>query len=175
MDVMFVNKIPFLTSFSEGLKFGTATFLENNKTSALLKAIKAINNQYRSRGFHLNLLLTDGQFAPLKSEMLGLGITLNPYSLEEHVPQIERHHRTIKERVRGVWNTLPFGGLNVQGHPMKLPGVLVIELVQFCQFWLNYLPPSPGMSKHVSPRELLTGVRLDLRIHAQLEFGEYVQ
>jgi hypothetical protein len=47
-------------------------------------------------------------------------IELNCVSADEHVPEIERHIRTVKERCRCVYNTLPF---------KKLPNRIVTELV----------------------------------------------
>ena len=40
----------------------------------------------------------DGQFEPLRGNLAELGITLNTASNDEHVPEIERQIRTVKER-----------------------------------------------------------------------------
>jgi hypothetical protein len=42
----------------------------------------------------------DGQFEMLRGELATLQITLNTVAMGEHVPEIERHIRTIKERAR---------------------------------------------------------------------------
>ena len=59
------------------------------------------------RGFKITHLLVDGEFEPLRGYMSSLAITLNTASHDEHVPDIERHIRTIKERTRCVYNTPP--------------------------------------------------------------------
>ena len=39
----------------------------------------------------------DGQFEPLRGNLAKLGILLNTASNDEHVPEIERQIRTVKE------------------------------------------------------------------------------
>jgi hypothetical protein len=109
-DIMFVNKIPFFVTISRHLKFSTAEFLPNQKTTTLVGAIKRLHQTYAKRGFQIIILLMDGQFNKddLDGEIANLGITLNTVSADEHVPEIERHIRTIKERARSVINMLPF-------------------------------------------------------------------
>jgi hypothetical protein len=40
---------------------------------------------------------------------------------------------------------------------------------------LNVYPPKDGVSRHISPRELITGIQIDYNKHIRAEFGEYVQ
>eukprot|EP00978_Attheya_sp_CCMP212_P049346 scaffold651883_cov181-Attheya_sp.AAC.1 len=62
----------------------------------------------------------DGQFEPLRVDLAELQMNLNTVSRDEHVPEIERYIRTTKERVRCIYNTLPF---------KKMPPRLLIEMV----------------------------------------------
>ena len=50
----------------------------------------------------------DGQFEPLRGNLAELGIVLNTASNDEHVPEIERQIRTVKERIQAIYCTLPF-------------------------------------------------------------------
>ena len=93
-------------------------------------------------------------------------MTLNTVSNDEHVPEVERHIRTLKERTRCVYNTLPF---------TRMPNRLIIEMVYASTFWLNSFPPADGISDTISPRAIIVGTRLDYTKHCQLEFGTYVQ
>jgi hypothetical protein len=95
-----------------------------------------------------------------------LGITLIKCSREEHISVAERRILTLKERCRGICNTLPF---------TKLPGQLVVQMVSTCNFWLNVFPPKDGVSRNINLRELITGTKIDYNKHIQDEFGEYVQ
>jgi hypothetical protein len=108
----------------------------------------------------------DGQFEPLRGDLAAMGVTLDKCSREEHVPVAERRIRTLKERCRSICCSLPHA---------KLPGMLVVQMVSTCTFWLNVHPPTDGVSRHINPRELITGVKIDHNKHIRAEFGECVQ
>ena len=108
----------------------------------------------------------DGQFEPLRGNLAELGIVLNTASNGEHVPEIERQIRTVKERTRAIYCTLPF---------KKMPRRLIIEIVYAANYWLNMFPRKGGVSKTLSPRALLTGQTWSYTTHCKLEFGDYVQ
>ena len=95
-------------------------------------------------------------------------INLNVCSNDEHVGEIERMIRTIKERARGIYNTLVAVGIK------KLPGRLVVELIYTVVFWLNTFHPSPSIVPNMSPRAIITGQTIDFNKHCKYEFGEYV-
>ena len=166
VDVMKVNKMPFLVTISRAIKFGTVAWLKNAKITTILSAIKDVRDIYMKRGFSLEIVEVDGQFEPLRGELAPMGITLNKCSREEHVPVVERRIRTLKERCRCIHNTLPF---------KRMPGMLVVQMVSTCNFWLNIYPPKDGVSRSINPRELLTGTKIDYNKHIRAEFGEYVQ
>jgi hypothetical protein len=92
-----------------------------------LKAIKHVNQTYVKRGFRVTTFLMDGHFDRdgLGGELAGIGITLNAVAADEHVPEIERHIRTIKERARSVVTMLPFE---------RFPARIIIELIHYCVF-----------------------------------------
>lgn len=75
------------------------------------------------------------------------GIALNVLSAGEHVPEIERHIRMLKERCRAVFNTLPFKSTRSR---------MIVEMEYCMNFWLHAFPADDRMSAHISPRELLT-------------------
>jgi hypothetical protein len=166
IDVMKVNKMPFLVTMSRAIKFGTVAWLKNAKANTILMNIKVVRNLYIQRGFLLEIIEADGQFEPLRGELADLGVTLNKCSRQEHVPVAERRIRTLKERCRCICTTLPF---------KKLPGMLVVQMVSTCNFWLNIFPPKDGVSRNINPRELITGVKIVYNKHIRAEFGEYVQ
>jgi hypothetical protein len=108
----------------------------------------------------------DGQFEPLRGDLAEMGIMLNTTSNNEHVPDIECYICTVKEQVRGIYNTLPF---------RQMPGRMIMEMVFSTVFWLNALPTRNGVSTTLSPRTIVTGATIDFNRHCQLEFGEYAQ
>jgi Zinc knuckle len=132
-NIMKVNGVSFLVSISEHIKFGTAAMVESHHAKVLLKALAQIKQTYAKRGFRVVTILIYGEFESERAALADLGIALNTASQDEHVPEIERRIRTIKERVRGVWNTLPF---------KKVPCRMIIEMVYASNFWLNVFPAS---------------------------------
>ena len=120
----------------------------------IFNGIQAIHQIYLQRGFQIRNAFMDGQFEPLRGNLAELGILLNTASNDEHVPEIERQIRTVKERIRAIYCTLPF---------KKKPRRLLM------------FPRKGGVSKALSSRALLTGQSWSYTTHCKLEFGDYVQ
>ena len=91
---------------------------------------------------------------------------LNCAAANEHVPEVERFIRTIKDRVRSTYRMLPY---------KRIPRTMLIHLTKNSVFWLNAFPARDGVSSKHSPRYIMTGQELSYSHHVQLEFGEYVQ
>ena len=94
-----------------------------------------------------------------------MGILANFATRNEHVPEIERQHRVIKERARACHSTLPFE---------VLPRLLLVEMVNNCALWINMFPAKGGIP-NVSPRTLMTGIKLDYSKHCSFLSRSYVQ
>jgi hypothetical protein len=165
-DVMFINNIPFFTSISQHIKFGTAERLINQQASNLMKAIKGICNLYALRGFTIILVLGDNDFETLRGELAQNQIQLNTAAPDKHVPEIERFNRSIKNRCRAIYSTLPF---------KKIPHMMMALMVYFSIFWINLFPVKSGLSSHVIPLTIITGLTIDFNTYFPLEFGAYVQ
>jgi hypothetical protein len=166
IDVMKVNKMPFLVTMSRAIKFGRVAWLKNAKLDTIMSNITTVRNVYIKRGFLLEVIEANGQFEPLHGALAELGITLNTCSHEEHVPVAERRICQLKERCCCICNTLPF---------KKLPGTLIVQMVSACNFWLNVYLPKDGVSRNINPCKLITGVKIDFNEHIRAEYGEYVQ
>ena len=119
---------------------------------------------YHARGFRVRTIPADPEFQPLDGMIPGM--SFNFCAQGEHVPDIERYVRTVKDRVRSGYNNLPFS---------RLPRLVVVRLVSNAVFWLNAFPHPNGVSATLSPRYLLTGRHLDYHKHVRLEFGSYAQ
>jgi hypothetical protein len=165
-DIFFVNKIMFFVTRSRHIQFSTVETIVNRKPETIIKAFQNVFNIYRRRGFRITHLIVDGEYECLRGHMSSLAITLNTTSKAEHVPDIERFIRTLKERTRCIYNVLPF---------KKMPDRLIIEMVCASNFWLNSFPPDSGISDILSPRAIITGSSIDFQKHCQLEFGAYAQ
>jgi hypothetical protein len=90
VDIMCINKIPFLLSISRNIKFIIGTALNNRKEKSIITGLKEIHGIYRKQGFRITNVLGEGEFectrgfiaTDLKSE-------LNICGEDEHVPDIE--------------------------------------------------------------------------------------
>ena len=162
IDVMFINKVAFLITTSHNLKFGTVEALSNRQITTVMAKLKSVCQIYHHRGFRINVILGDPEFEPIRPTFP----QLNCCAADEHIPNIERYIRTVKDRVRSTYRMLPF---------TRVPRLILIHLVKNAVFWLNALPARDGVSSVHSPRYLLTGRELEYPLHVRLEFGEYVQ
>jgi hypothetical protein len=106
----------------------------------------------------------DGEFEKLKPLMPS--IECNTTAAKEHVSEAERTIRMLKERVRGLLNTLPFE---------NLPRRMKIEFIYFMVLWMNAFPVKSGVSDKISPCELLLRWRLNYKKHCRVEPGTYCE
>ncbi|KAG7374846.1 reverse transcriptase RNA-dependent DNA polymerase [Nitzschia inconspicua] len=161
-DILFVNKIPFLLTVSRHLRFVTVCDLPNRQLPTVERELLKVVRLYEHRGFNVTSLLCDPEFEDLRHTFP----YLNPCSADEHVPEVERMIRTIKDRIRCVYVTLPY---------RHLPRLMVKRLVANAVLWWNALPAPDSVSDVHSPRYLLVGRELTYDKHVRLEFGSYVQ
>jgi len=108
IDVMFINKIPFVMTTSRNIHFGTAELVKDMKNNTLITSINQVIQAYKTRGFKIKAILADGQFRHIQQQLEQKGIILNICAANKHVLEIERYIRTVKERVRSIATTLPF-------------------------------------------------------------------
>ena len=103
-DICFVNKIPFFLALSRRIMFTAVHHLANRTFLQTFNAFKEIFTYYIQRGFRITTIGMDGEFSPLKpliAEIPGV-IHVNLTSANEHVPDIERRIRVVKERSRAT-------------------------------------------------------------------------
>jgi hypothetical protein len=84
----------------------------------------------------------------------------------EHVPDIERQIKVIKDCVRVIRSTIPF---------KRLPSRVIIEMMQYVVLWLNGFPSLSEVSQNFSPIIIMTGTALYLKKHCKIPFGAYVK
>lgn len=59
IDLLHVNKIPFLVTISKGIKFCSVSHLSNRNRSTIREALSKVFSAYSSRGFRLVLVKAD--------------------------------------------------------------------------------------------------------------------
>ena len=120
--------------------------------------------EYTSHGFEVVDAHADKEFDCLHGS-LG-NVSLEICGPNEHVPEVERSIRTMKETMRATAHGLPY---------RRLPKIMIVELVAMATRCLNGFPKEDGVSEHMSPLSIVTGrPRVDYN-RIPLEFGAYVQ
>jgi len=95
IDIMFINKIPFIITISRGLHFDTVKVLKNRQIDTISKALDNVVRLYRRRGFKVTECNANPEFRPLQGAYAGTSFNL--CAEDEHVPEIERYIRTTKD------------------------------------------------------------------------------
>jgi len=85
---------------------------------------------------------------------------------DEHVPAAERNNRTISERVRVTYHSLPY---------KAMPKIMLQHLAMMSAWQLNLFPVKGGVSSCYSPYVIMGGVPLNYKKHLMFPFGSYVQ
>jgi hypothetical protein len=78
IDIMFVNKIPFLVTISKGLRFGMSEVLKNRHVHTVAKATKNVLRLYRRRGFRVTECKADMEFEPVQNSFHGIAFNVCP-------------------------------------------------------------------------------------------------
>ena len=113
-------------------------------------------------------ILADLQFEGL-SEILyqKYNISYNAPSAYEHVGEIERSIRILKERTRATLSRLPY--------KERIPKIIIEEALANTVLMVNSFPPKSGITTHLSPRTIMTGRKINYKTHCRMPFGDYAQ
>jgi hypothetical protein len=164
-DVMFVNGLPFFVSLSRGIKLFTVEFTPSRTKEQLSNKLKKVIYVYRRAGYRVRCVLMDMEFESL-CDTFEDGF-INTTAAREHVGDIERGIRFLEERARCVLSEVPFK------HCMQ--DIFVVHLMMFVAMWINAFPSDSGVSTVYSPREIVTGLRMDYAKHCRARWGSYVE
>ena len=103
---MFVNGILFIKTISRHMKFMIEEHISNAEVTTLQESIRQVKYVYMQQGFKITNILTDRQFTCIRGNLAELQINLKVCSNYEHVRETYQLNRTVKERVRGIYNTI---------------------------------------------------------------------
>ena len=167
IDVLYVNGMPFLSTISENIKYRTCEFMESTKAKKLFKALDSVLRIYNTDNkFIVTDIWCDGEFETLLDEVKDeMNVTIHCVAANNHDGPVERSNRTIKERVRCVYHSAPY---------RAMPKIMIKYLVRDMARRLNFWPVKGGISKHYSPRQIVTGRRMYDEHHGKWKFGQYV-
>jgi hypothetical protein len=149
-DISFVLRMTFLDTYVKPMGHSITTYLRKGMTeSSILTNLQHHVKVYLSMGCEIVSIYADLQFRTLGDSDILRNIRLESAG-GKPVPEIEAMNRVRKERLRGRLSVLPY----------RPPTFLIPWLTISIADALNYLPRN-GAS--VSPREMLTGQKLDLK------------
>ena len=167
IDVLFVNKMAYLTGIDKTIKYRSVTKLDSRTSQAFYAAVDEFLRFYNAGGYYISQINCDGEFATLMNEVRDtLDIAVNLTMRNEHVPEAERNHRTLEERIRAVYHNLPY---------KIIPKIMIDHLVKDCTWKINLFPVKGGVSSYYGPWTLITKKDVDYELHLKIPFGAYVQ
>jgi hypothetical protein len=99
-DVMFVNGVPFLVSVSCNINLITIEHASKHTASKLGYLLQCIVNVYTRGDLRVQRVLMGTKFEPVCEHVPS--VDMNTPAMAEHIAEIERRIRYIKERARGI-------------------------------------------------------------------------
>ena len=130
--------------------------------STSVEAVLRVQASYKAYGHTLSSVRSDreGAFIAMAPHLGDAGIVVDRTSSGRHSKVAERYIRTIKDHVRAVRASLPYR------LPLHLVQYLVMDIVSAMNNCVN------SKTGGRTPRDLLSGQKLDLDYHYKLAFGD---
>jgi hypothetical protein len=143
-DVLFVNGLPFLVNSLRGITVVKVEYLKSRTAKKLVHTLERVVHIYGMAGFIVQTALMDMEFKKLKDKFPN--VILNTTAAREHVGEIEKKIRVVKERARCTTSILPY---NIQ------PKLMIIELMHCYVMWMNSFPVNQASLKNGAQRDSL--------------------
>ena len=130
----------------------------------IITGLTNIINTYHARGINITQINGDNEFACVGTALLPS--RMNVMAADEHVGDVERSIRHIKDGTRTQINGLPYT------HYLKS---MIVGCVMYVLKHVNHLPSRGGLSQDLSPATLITGDPTpSYQELTKLKFGDYV-
>ena len=114
----------------------------------------------------VKVILMDMEFEKIEDE-IDMAL-VNTTGAREHVTDVERGIRTIKESARCTVSELRRVKIKT------LPKQVIIHMIYFVVMWINAGPNENEISQVYSPREIVTGKVLNYDLQCKANVGQYV-
>ena len=163
-DFFYAQKIPFLHTASRKVKFLTGTQTSSRSKHNMLHELRRVLQLYHNRGFIVTNIHADSEFEYIREDIRPIELTTT--AANEHVGDIERSIRTMKEGIKCIVRSLPF---------KRYTKLMLNRLVTYVLRNRNQLPATDGISDRMSSLGIVLGYPLPDYSNMQLEFGTYVQ
>jgi len=168
LDLMFINNDVYVVGVVTPIDYTSVKKVKSKSNNELWRAIQRIKMPVERAGLKVAVLRCDGESAInsdyMEEKLSNAQIILDSTAHGDAVAIVERRIRTIKERVRGIYNTLPF----------LVCGLLLKWLVQYAVYRINSELKATA-NDNLSPAERLFNRQIDARFDLKFAFGDYVQ
>jgi len=165
MDTMHVGSVAFLATIDKTVKYRGCESLMGQTDEDHYNALDKVLRIYNAAGFRIKTIECDGLYKSMMDEVKdSLNITMNYCNPDEHVPEVERSIRVIKERCRAHYHRLPF---------KLIPRIMIRALGEQCCKLLNVIPAKGGVSKYFSPHMIMNKTHLQYDKDFKYMIGDY--
>jgi hypothetical protein len=169
IDLVFIGALTFFLASTKPLHYLYAKHVESKEGRVIGQALKDHLGFFASRGISVESINIDGEpgIDHLKDElelMVGIPININPPN--QHVGEIERRARQLKEVCRAIVDSI-VGGIEC------IPLSLIPYLVYFAVDRINHLPVSIRVDS-TPPNEIVRQRKLDIPTDAPHKFMQTV-
>ena len=166
VDIMFINRLPFLVGILVPLGYSLVDFVPNRAEKEIHQSLYKFLAQAKSRGITTTHVISDneGSIRTAEVKLNSMSIQLSTTAAGEKAHRVERRIRFIKERVRAIMHSLPYQ--------------LCAKLLAYCVYYGNWCTNNHRMaiSTHTrTPHELFTGRNLLAKRDLRHAFGDFVQ
>ena len=166
-DIFFVDGLKIFTTITRNLKFTTVQMIKDRSMKTIQECFTHVLQMYQSHNINIKFILTDNEFDSLRDDLrTDFGIILNTSSANEHVPEMERQIRSIKDSMRSSRTTLPFD---------IVPIMMTLACCKYHVMWMNMFPSENSLSAVFGPRVFLEQHYPNYKKMCRLEFGSYCE
>lgn len=168
MDYLYIQGMPFHHSITKSYKMRTIESLRGKakpNSNDIERMSKRAINIYHKRGVKVSQVNVDNEFEPLRDKIDT--VNLNIVGAGEHVGDVERSIRSVKDKTRSNVHGLPY-----RRYPTEMVCGVVIKSIKD----LNNEIPNDGVSENVPPGPIISGIQSPSYTDImKLNFGDYVQ
>jgi len=105
VDILCICGVTFLLTLSKNTRLITIRYIKDGKEASVLEAVDDAFINYNKAGFETEEFLADNEFGCLEDHLKAINIEPNFCAAQEHVPEIEKLARVVKERCRVTYHS----------------------------------------------------------------------
>ncbi|GFH55457.1 hypothetical protein CTEN210_11933 [Chaetoceros tenuissimus] len=147
IDFFYVNGIPVFHTISKNVKFRSVSFPTNKTHATILQEYNDVKRIYEAQGFNVTQVCADNEFDCIRMDTMPTH--LETVGANEHVPEVERSIRYIKECTRACLHDLPYTKISKQ---------MTIGIIKTITKYCNAFYGADNVGDKLSPRNIVLGL-----------------